>query len=154
MEFCSSTRGIGIISFLQIIVSLTFWTWAVVNMVTGKMKFDGGTISFATAFIAGLTGMASVRGDGDRRVLFAERYIRITFFSHSLVTVNYTLGAVGGSLIKFRIYCGVCAFLWAVTGFLFTRWTRQWIRKEVLYSGRSSSNTANKLDVWLPRLPG
>ena len=132
MAFSADLRRIESISSLQIYVSVVFWGWAVLNVVTGKQPFDGGIIVFVFSLVAGIIGLESVKSTGDRRRLLAERHLRYTIVGHSLVTICYICGAIGATSENYVIYACTFAFLWAVTGLVFNNWIKQWIKKVVV----------------------
>ena len=126
MEYAANMNRISIISMLQIIVSLIFWAWAWFNNFTRKLPFDSGIIIFVLPFVTGIFGLQSAQSNGVRTRPLAEKHFRYTRISHVLVTISFIGGAFLPQLSS--AFCILCAFLWAVTGLVFTRSIQDRIR--------------------------
>ena len=129
-------------SLIQIMASTFFWVWSIINAI--RIQFlDLGIITFLTLIIAGIFGQLSIRqvnlsnykdkSNEERKGLkYSKYYFYGTIISHFLVTGNYTLGAIADRRaddnIGFVIYCIIFALIWAVTGWIFSNWAKQWMR--------------------------
>ena len=118
------------VSILQIVVSIVFWIWAIVNIVTDKVPFDAGVVSFLVPMAAGICGLKSAASNGEKRKSAGKFHIIFTVSGHLVVAANYALGVWLAPNMGYMIYCIVCAALWAITGIVFTIWGKQWVNED------------------------
>lgn len=117
-------------SLTQIIVSLTFWVWALINILVRDYPFDAGVISFAFSFFAGVIGWISTQNINKQQIkrslLYANIHFGLTIFAHFLVTLNYIAGVIGAPNTGYMIYCIIFTALWAISGVLFSIIAFKW----------------------------
>ena len=100
----------------DVLVSAIFWAWATIN--TANNGFDLGILSFFVVFLGGLSGSFTTRSSPVRLVFWHRN---LTIGGHAFVVLNYLLGLVVVTDVTLRLYFGVSAFLWAVSGVIFGR---------------------------------
>ena len=124
-------------SVLQMLYGLTFWIWALYNVLNVKNAapsvfhhgVDYGMFTFPILFFAGLNGLTSIRNP---HVSIASRHAKahvlLVGISHSLVSLNYIIGGIIADKHEaaFKLYCYGCAVLFAVTGLCFTYLSIHW----------------------------
>ena len=134
------------VSIAQMLISLIFWIWALINIISGKdviswkLPFDGGIISLCGPFIAGIFGFKSTRKyygiddddeDNERRLVMANRYFWCTLFGHGIVAIHYALSIPLATERDLQIYFYTFTVLWllslAFCGFVAHKW------RQVLY---------------------
>lgn len=118
-------------SICQIVISTTFWIWALVNILR-KQTFNLGVISFLFPLCAGIFGCLSTRS---KTIFNATRYFELTLFGHFVVTLNYALGAVisydnDNYTEGFFMYCTISTMLWFISWIYLSQVALRW-RNEV-----------------------
>jgi len=119
-------KRIRIQSALQLVVAAAFWTWALFNTI--NTSFDGGLISFMTVIVTGIIGLISTCMKESIATRMSRWYLIATPISHIIVTLNYIIGALLGSGKTFVAYCWAAAFLWCLSGIIFSIIALQWKR--------------------------
>lgn len=129
---------IMISSLIQVLVSLTFWIWALINCF--NEGFDLGVISFMLPLFAGLYGYSTTRYIINPRnkvlknwAFYGKIHYWLTLFGHLFVSINYLLGALLSKDKEFVIYCIIFTILWLIIGILFTYWAYKWKEKFCQY---------------------
>eukprot|EP01083_Nonionella_stella_P169985 577545_1 len=91
-EFYSLKEKIQYCSIIQVIVSLIFWIWALLNVLRGTNNFDSGCVLFVLSLVSGMFGFASMNLSPSspqkkkRRALsFAHLNLGMTICSHILI---------------------------------------------------------------------
>eukprot|EP00815_Leptocylindrus_aporus_P010171 CAMPEP_0116065154 /NCGR_PEP_ID=MMETSP0322-20121206/9566_1 /TAXON_ID=163516 /ORGANISM="Leptocylindrus danicus var. apora, Strain B651" /LENGTH=172 /DNA_ID=CAMNT_0003551359 /DNA_START=91 /DNA_END=609 /DNA_ORIENTATION=- len=94
--------------------SLFFWGWAVLNIVTGKVPFDLGVVSFAFSALSSAFVLKRAVVDSEE---ISSRAQKMVLSSHLFVSFNYLLGVVAvRDKLGFQIYCGIFSIGWAFIG--------------------------------------
>eukprot|EP01084_Bolivina_argentea_P286489 491453_1 len=124
---------VKVYTIVQMLVSLIFWIWALVNILR-DLGFDAGVISFVFPFFAGICGYVST-SKGYQKMLFVNIHLLLTVFGHFLVTLNYLAGVfVSGVSQDFKIYCAVFTGLWFVSWILCSFWAWKWRKMSKQYA--------------------
>jgi len=94
--------------------SLFFWGWAILNIVTGKVPFDLGVVSFAFSALSSVFVLKRAVVDSEE---ISSRARNMVLSSHLFVSFNYLLGVVAvRDRLGFQIYCGIFSIGWAFIG--------------------------------------
>lgn len=120
---------------VQIAVSIPFWIYAIINTVLQRataMPVDWGTFTFLLPLVAGVSGWKSVSGHNYRKKM-AKIHMWFTVIGHTVLTLNYIIGIVVAYVLNYTVLLinfTTFAFLWAITGIIFTIWGVQWMKQE------------------------
>jgi len=103
-------------------VGLGFWLWAVASFIVNGFEL-GGSFTLFISLCASIVGVITVHREGkpDHQRMALAYYILVCI-SHTLVTVNYAVGAFffeNQTLIMYSIFA---AAFWLVTGALYGFW--------------------------------
>eukprot|EP01084_Bolivina_argentea_P027248 50661_1 len=135
-EFYSLKEKIQYCSIIQVIVSLIFWIWALLNVLRGTNNFDSGCVLFVLSLVSGMFGFASMNLSPSspqkkkRRALsFAHLNLGMTICSHILIALSYFGAAIMIRVTGFQIYCVISGILWSIALIPFTIWQVQWRKK-------------------------
>ena len=94
-------------------ISCFFWAWAVLNIVSGKLPFDLGCISFATS---ATSSYYLLRSTTQKIPKISGLVKNLTTASYLFVSVNYALGAMISSKKNFGtgffVYCLLFTGVW------------------------------------------
>ena len=118
-------------SICQIVISLMFWIWALVNILR-RGGFDLGVISFLFPLFAGIFGYLSTNSSRikSKTMFNVNIHLGLTIFGHFFVTINYALGAVitygDDNMRGYFIYCLIFTALWAVSWILISILAYKW----------------------------
>lgn len=92
--------------------SCFFWSWAVWNIVSGKVPFDLGVVSFASSAMSSFY-LYQVAKLEKRQISSVGKCITLSTFI--AVSINYALGALIGirnAWVQFSVYCIAFTILW------------------------------------------
>ncbi|KAF4716919.1 hypothetical protein FOZ63_009722 [Perkinsus olseni] len=104
-------------------IGVFFWAWALLNVLSGKVPFDLGLVSFALII---LTGVVGATGDQQWTHKKARRYRLLIYLSHGFLSFNYLLGVIiGRSRLGFAIYCAVFMAIWCALMIVVGRMARE-----------------------------
>ena len=123
----------------QIIFSLIFWVWAMINTLVRDQGFDIGIATFPIPVIGGIFGLLSVysRTSINNKLKLMIFHFIFMLCGNTALLIEYTMGAFDywgtDESTEYMIYCCIFAWLYAIALILFTYWSWQW-RKVLLQS--------------------
>ena len=94
--------------------SFFFWVWALWNIISGKVPFDLGIVSFATSALSSFYLLKKTKSM-KRKISSFTKYLCLS--SYVFVAINYALGALIGvrnDWAIFSVYCVIFTLLWIV----------------------------------------